>query len=175
MVVVIQTFGEYLNYHPHLHAIVADGLFNDNGSFFVMPEKDNKKLEQLFRLKVIQLLVRECYLAKKMGNNLLNWRHSGFSVYRGNRIKRENKEGLARVSQYIIRNPVQDQKIIYKTETATVIYRSKHNLKVKGNFKLFKAYDFIEEMSQHIPRKGYQMVRYYGYYSTKKRGMRNGE
>ena len=175
MVVVIQTFGEYLNYHPHLHAIVADGLFSGNGSFYVMPEKDSKKLEQLFRLKVIKMLMNEGLLSEKKGKTLLRWRHSGFSAYRGDRIRRDDEEGLERLSQYIIRNPVHDEKILYESETATVIYRSKHNLKVKGNFKVFSVHDFIDELCQHIPRKGYQMVRYYGWYSNKKRGLRKKE
>ena len=171
MIIVIQTFCEYLNYHSHLHAIVADGLFAKNGSFYVMPEKDNKKLTQLFRLKVINMLVKENLLAEKMANKLLSWHHSGFSVYRGSQIHRNNKKALEKLSQYIIRNPINDEKIIYKADTATVIYKSKYNLKIKGNFKLFKVYDFIDALSQHIPRKGYQMVRYYGWYSNKKRGL----
>ncbi|MCK4603144.1 MAG: transposase [Deltaproteobacteria bacterium] len=30
---VIHTFGDYARFHPHLHAIVADGLFRKNGTF----------------------------------------------------------------------------------------------------------------------------------------------
>ena len=33
----IQTYGEYLNANPHLHALVADGLFTDNGMFGACP------------------------------------------------------------------------------------------------------------------------------------------
>ena len=32
----IHTFGEYLDFHPHLHALVADGLFDREGRFHVM-------------------------------------------------------------------------------------------------------------------------------------------
>jgi hypothetical protein len=31
LVMVIHTFGDYARFHPHLHAIVADGLFRKNG------------------------------------------------------------------------------------------------------------------------------------------------
>jgi hypothetical protein len=31
-VMVIHTFGDYARFHPHLHAIVADGLFHKNGT-----------------------------------------------------------------------------------------------------------------------------------------------
>ena len=55
----IQTYGEYLNANPHLHALVADGLFTDNGMFYVAPRVSTRPLEQLFRVRVIQMLVEE--------------------------------------------------------------------------------------------------------------------
>ena len=38
MVMAIHTFGEYLDFHPHLHALVSDGLFLRGGWFHVLPE-----------------------------------------------------------------------------------------------------------------------------------------
>jgi Putative transposase len=43
----IHTFGEYRDFHPHLHALVADGLFARSGVFHVMPETGLKPLEEL--------------------------------------------------------------------------------------------------------------------------------
>ncbi|WP_163337757.1 transposase [Desulfopila sp. IMCC35008] len=36
IVVAIQIFGDYACWHPHLHAMVADGLFLESGNFFVI-------------------------------------------------------------------------------------------------------------------------------------------
>ena len=36
IVMAIHTFGEYLDFHPHLHALVADGVFDREGKFHVM-------------------------------------------------------------------------------------------------------------------------------------------
>jgi len=33
----IRTFGEYMDVHPHAHALVADGLFMRSGLFYVLP------------------------------------------------------------------------------------------------------------------------------------------
>jgi hypothetical protein len=38
--------------------------------------------------------------------------------------------------------------------------------------KTFEALDWLAQLVTHIPNKGEQMVRYYGYYSNKSRGMR---
>ena len=38
MITVIHTFGDHAGFHPHLHAIVADGLFRPNGTFHRLPK-----------------------------------------------------------------------------------------------------------------------------------------
>ncbi len=54
---VLQSAGEYLDFHPHLHALVADGLFARSGLFYVLPDVGLKPLEELFRARVITFLV----------------------------------------------------------------------------------------------------------------------
>ena len=44
--------------------------------------------------------------------------------------------------------------------------------KNRKNFELYRAEEFIAAITQHIPDKSFQMVRYYGIYSNKLRGMR---
>jgi hypothetical protein len=34
---VLQTYGDFQNFNPHLHAIVSDGFFLDDGSFKMAP------------------------------------------------------------------------------------------------------------------------------------------
>ena len=51
---------------------------------------------------------------------------------------------------------------------AKVIYKSKNS----GLKKEFSAVDFLSKLVTHIPNKGEQIVRYYGYYSNKSRGLR---
>lgn len=49
MVMAIHTFGEFVDFHPHLHALVADGLFTEKGVFHVLPEGSIKPVEDLLR------------------------------------------------------------------------------------------------------------------------------
>ena len=44
--------------------------------------------------------------------------------------------------------------------------------KTKRNFEIFSAEEFIAAITQHIPDKSFQMVRYYGWYSIRARGER---
>jgi hypothetical protein len=50
----VQTYGDYARWHPHIHALVADGLFMDNGTFYVMPKVDLKPLAELFRANILR-------------------------------------------------------------------------------------------------------------------------
>ena len=52
----------------------------------------------------------------------------------------------------------------------TVIYRYGMNPKIHRNFQIFTPCDFIAAITQHIPDKNFQLVRYYGWYSNKMRG-----
>ncbi len=42
----------------------------------------------------------------------------------------------------------------------------------RRNFQIFSALDFLVELTQHIPEKGEHLVRYYGWYSHRLRGIR---
>ena len=35
--IAVQTYGDFLNFNPHLHAIVSDGCFLKDGSFQTAP------------------------------------------------------------------------------------------------------------------------------------------
>jgi hypothetical protein len=56
--------------------------------------------------------------------------------------------------------------------TGTIIYRFGMNPKIRRNFEVFTPCDFIAAITQHIPDKNFQLVRYYGWYSNKMRGQR---
>lgn len=65
-VVAIQTFGDFLGFHPHLHILVSDGCFHENAMFTVSLAIDTKALEQLFRHKVLKMLLSKGKIAQDM-------------------------------------------------------------------------------------------------------------
>jgi len=174
VVLSIHTFGDYPEkFHTHIHAIVSDGLFLKTGAFYVMPDVDLNPLEEIFRAKVFTLLKEEEKIDDDIIKNLMDWRHSGFSVHNKARIARDDEKGRVALAQYIIRNTFSLEKLTYNQEAGTVIYRSKMSRgKSKKNFQMYTAEEFIAAITQHIPGKSFQMVRYYGWYSNKSRGLR---
>jgi hypothetical protein len=68
IVVAIQTFDDYARYHPHIHALVADGLCVESGFFFVMPKADPRPLGELFRAPVLRMRKKDVLIDGKYGN-----------------------------------------------------------------------------------------------------------
>ena len=117
----IHTFGEYLDFHPHLHALVADGLFDREGKFHVMRAGEltqnqrgttdahlagnHAALEQLFRARVIAFLVEVGLLPLDRARMLRGWVHSGFQVHQSRRLAANECQDIERLAQYIVRNP----------------------------------------------------------------------
>ena len=98
----------------------------------------------------------------------MSWRHSGFNVDSHVHIDANNTKGLEGLVQYIVRAPLSQGKILAAKDK--VVYRSKINPRIKSNFRIYDPLDWIAAVTSHIPDKGQQMVRYYGYYSNVKRG-----
>lgn len=171
-VVAIHTFGEYLDFHPHLHALVADGLFGPGGEFRPLPDAPLRPLEEMFRARVIGFLRGRGLLAEERARMLLGWTHSGFSVHRGRVVEASDGEGLEKLARYILRNPFSVAKMRISGPDGTVIYQSRMNPKTRANFVAFKPADFLAAVTQHIPDGGFHLVRYYGWYSNKMRGQR---
>ena len=100
------------------------------------------------------------------------------NVYRSRRVPPDQRDDLERLAQYIIRNPFAVEKMQLSAPNranpeGSVFYRSGLNPKIQRNFEIFTPCDFIAAITQHIPDKSFQLVRYYGWYSNKMRGQRD--
>ena len=57
--VAVQPFGDFQNFHPHLHVLATDGCFYNDSAFMVCPSPDTGELEKLFRYEVVKMLKAE--------------------------------------------------------------------------------------------------------------------
>jgi len=171
-VAAVQTFGDYLNFHPHLHVLAATGLVDRDGRFHLMPVESIEPLSELFRHRFIEALLRGKLISEKKARQLLGWTHSGFSLDAGEKpVAAHDVDGRRRLAEYLLRAPFSLEKITWNETSRKVIYRSKRSWHTKKNFQIFEVTDFLAAAVEHIPPKGQQTVRYYGLYSNKRRGM----
>ncbi len=76
-----QTYGDFINFKPHLHAIVSDGYFLHDGDFHMALGVMLEDLEIIFQYEVLKMLKKEGKIMDTVIENMLSWRHSGFNVF----------------------------------------------------------------------------------------------
>ena len=172
VVMSIQTFGDLVNFHPHLHAIATEGCFDGNGDFLSVPRIPSYVIQELFMHKVFKMLLKEGKITDSTIRLITSWRYSGFNVDNHVYIGSGNRDGLEGLVQYVARAPLSQEKMLLDESGNKVIYRSKLNPSLKRNFQIFDPLEWIAAVTSHIPDKGQHMIRYYGYYSNKSRGKR---
>jgi hypothetical protein len=141
------------------------------GDFSVAPPLELKKLEAIFRHKVLKMLLNRGKITTKMIDMLSTWRHSGFNVFCGNRISPNDDTAMENLARYIIRASFSQERMRYMDQEGMVVYTSKDGSTTKN----FPALEWLAAMCSHIPNRGEQMVRYYGWYSNASRGKRQKE
>jgi hypothetical protein len=156
-----------LKFNPHIHVIAVDGCFYDDGSFRKAWVHDTLTLEEAFAGEIFKMLLKRGMRDSQV-DMMNSWHHSGFHVYRGHQISADDKEGLERLASYIVRCPFAVARMTYKKESAKVLYLGKTTSKTE----VYPALDFLARLIIKIPTPGEQMVRYYGYYPNKSRGLR---
>lgn len=97
------------------------------------------------------------------------WQHSGFSVWVGDQIAANDVERKLFLARYLSKCPVSLNRIeiIEDTLKPTVRYYKDNT---KTEYKDFSPLHFIAELTQHIPNKYEQTLRFYGAYSARSRG-----
>ena len=104
-----------------------------------------------------------------------------------------DQAGIERLVQYMVRCPFSLSRLVKVTNTGQVVYKAEKQAcqafpdphaddlraGANRNFQILSPLDFLAEFTQHRPSlcsgarpKGSHLIRYYGWYSNKSRGMR---
>ena len=172
MILFVQTFGDFVNFNPHIHVLAADGAFDAEGGFTVLPPVPRKVLEPWFRAEVLALLRREGLVTESLARKMLAWRHTGFSAHNAVRVGARDVSARRRLAQYMLRAPFLLEKMSYDPDSCTVIYRSRMHKTLKRNFQIMPGADWLAQLCAHIPDRFEHLVRYAGWYSNRSRGKR---
>ena len=170
LILFVQTFGDLVTFNPHIHVLAADGVFAEDGTFFMLPPVPHRLLERRFRDEVLALLLREGEISKDLVQRITAWRHTGFSVHNG--VKVRDAAGRQRLAQYMLRAPFSLETMKYDERTGMVLYRSHLHKSLKRNYQLMPGAQWLELLCRHIPDRFEHLVRYVGWYSCRCRGER---
>jgi hypothetical protein len=172
LILFVQSFGDLVNFNPHVHVLAAGGAFLADGRFVALPAVPQALLAEGFRRAVLAFLVKNGALSEELRQRMLGWRHSGFSAHNEVRVKAEDAQGRRKLAGYMLRAPMSLAKMSYDAATGSVIYRSKMHASLKRNFQVMNGAEWLELLCRHIPDRYEHLVRYVGWYSNRARGKR---
>ena len=162
-VLTLQTAGEALNFHPHLHGALADGIFYPDGTFQRFAVIDQGALVNAFGDRVLEELRDRDLITDEDVTQIVSQKHTGFNVWLGDTF--EDAESERFVARYIERGPISLEKLSIQDDVIT--YTTKDQVAHE-----FDALEFLALLSCHIPKPYESLTRYYGWYSCRSRGER---
>ena len=132
------------------------------------------------------LYLAEDEIEPEVVENMRSWPHSGFSVDQSVYLPAGDWAGIERLVGYMTRWPFRRSRLVKVTKTGQVIYKAEKDAcrafpdpqrdeLARGpqrNFQILDPLEFLAEFTQHIPPQGAHLIRYYGWYSNKARGLR---
>jgi ribosomal protein S27E len=165
IVAVIQTFGDRINFHPHLHFLVTEGGVDEAGVFHQVSSFDDTRLAEVFARAVLAFLVGWALLSPEWAERILSWRHTGFNVH--SRVRAKTKPEAECVGKYMIRPVLSLERLTFLEPQGKVGYRYGEDGVEQETMDYL---EFIARVTSHIPEKSQVTVRYYGLYANAHRG-----
>jgi len=182
---VLHTAGSDLKYHPHVHMIVTRGgrelehssNYREIEGNYLCPQKFfGQQLRIRFQQELIKLYdKKELHVSNRIENHsqFVSW------LYKVNQDQwvvsiqdaLENPSHIVSyVGRYTKRTCLSEYKILEGGEVIKFEYKDYKNTprgeQPRIGVRTMKPVPFLDELLQHVPTKGYQMVRYYGTYSS---------
>ena len=160
----VQSYGEFLDWHPHVHCLVSWGCFRKDGSFAAVDQVPAPvDLEKLFRHKVLRMLLDEGAIDESVVAKLLSWKHTGFGAFVGHELPAKDREAREAVARYLVHPPVVVGRILTEENPEQVVYKgAKIHPRHGANFRVFEPVEFIAELVSHIPNVHEKTAIHYG-------------
>jgi hypothetical protein len=172
MVAAIQTFGSQLQWNPHLHCLVTDGVFRKGGEFVPFPlfdEDFERLLTETFRRLVLDALVKARRLSEDFRDRLLSFRHGGgFSAYGRHLILNEEPARLAHMARYAVRPPVAMDRV-HVGQDGQVLLEIPPDHRTGATVLSLDPLEWLRRTTNQIPARGAHLVRYFGAYANRVR------
>jgi hypothetical protein len=102
VVLSVQSYGDRLNLHPHVHAIASRGVWSSDGTFEPIPALDGRQLMLLFRHHVLRNLLASGRIAQATLDILDRFHHPGFSAYEGAGVAAADSLARERLASYVV-------------------------------------------------------------------------
>lgn len=165
---VLHTWTRDLNYHPHIHYIIAGGSYiKDKGFFIATSHKfliPVKALSKIFRAKFRDLLSDEApdiygQISNKVWKSpwVVHVRHAG-----------NGHKAMRYLARYVFKLAIANSRII-EADNKKVTFKYKNAKTKKWRQIALQTDEFIRRFLQHVLPKSFIKVRAYGFYANHNR------
>lgn len=163
-IMVLHTFGRDLKWNPHIHCLISEGGYSDDGFWRHVTHFNYTYLRNAFRTALLNEMESKLNPSfKKVKAACYSEHKHGFYVY-----AKPNKCDPKTVVKYIGRylgRPVIATSRIDKYDGEFVTFHYNRHEDEKYIEETLPAMDFIKRLIRHIPEKHFKMIRYGGIYA----------
>lgn len=163
----IQHFGNTLNYHPHFHLVVADGVFSDKEDlqFYEahLTQDDIADTQEAIQKRVLGYFCKRGFFDKNEMEKMLTYENTGFSLDAKVRIESWDKDGLERLIRYCARPPFKSENI--RVHNSLINYRLPKPSHDGRLFMTLDPLDFLERISHFVPYPRRHRHHFYGVFA----------
>lgn len=160
----IQHFGNSLNYHPHFHLIVADGIFSGEAGLefheACLTQDDIADTQEAIQKRVLGYFCKRGFFDKDEMNKMLSYENTGFSLNANVKIEGWDKDGLERLIRYCARPPFKSENI--RVHNSLINYRLPKPSHDGRLFMTLAPVEFLEKISHFIPYPRRHRRHYHG-------------
>jgi hypothetical protein len=170
LILVVHTAGRASTWNPHLHLLITEGGLDKAGRWHDVYYIDYTILRKKWMYHLLKR-VREEFKGDKRVEELIDqlWRKRGERglIARAKKEKVRRRDIVGYLVKYVASPPIALSRITgYDGYDVSYWYRE-HPTDRKVEIRV-SAFEFINLMIQHIPPKGFKMIRHYGLYGRAK-------
>ena len=163
-IMVLHTFGRDLKWNPHIHCLISEGGYSDDGFWRHVRHFNYTYLRNAFRTALLNEMESEIGTSFKQVKAKCYADHKqGFYVYAKPNLC-DPKTVIKYIGRYLGRPVIATSRIDnYDGDTVTFHYNRHEDDKYIE--ETIPAIDFIKRLIRHIPEKHFKMIRYGGLYA----------
>lgn len=163
-IMVLHTFGRDLKWNPHIHCLISEGGYSDDGFWRNVKHFDYTFLRNAFRTALLNEMESKIGSSfKKVKAKCYREHQQGFYVYAKPNLC-DPRIVIKYIGRYLGRPVIATSRIDkYDGEMVTFHYnRHKDEQYIE---ETIPAMEFIQRLIRHIPEKHFKMIRYGGIYA----------
>ena len=165
-IMVLHTFGRDLKWNPHIHCLISEGGYSDDGFWRPVHHFNYTYLRNAFRTALLDEMGRRLGSSfKKVKSQCYTNHKEGFYVY-AKPNKCDPETVIKYIGRYLGRPVIATSRIdSYDEDSETVTFHYNRHEDDKYIQETIPALDFIRRLIRHIPEKHFKMIRYGGLYA----------